>query len=173
MESGNALDFAGGVPIAHLPDGGVLQGNVGGEDVVLARRGEEFFAVGAFCTHYGGPLAKGLVVGDELRCHLHHACFSLRTGGPLRPPAFDAIPCWRVERVGQSLLVREKLPPGARKRGVTSTKSPEPPVSVLIIGGGGAGLTAADTLRREGYDAPVAIAPMFNRKTCMAARSIP
>jgi NADPH-dependent 2,4-dienoyl-CoA reductase/sulfur reductase-like enzyme/nitrite reductase/ring-hydroxylating ferredoxin subunit len=157
MESGNALDFAGGVPIAHLPDGGLIQGKVGGEDVVLARRGEEFFAVGAFCTHYGGPLAKGLVVGDELRCPLHHACFSLRTGEPMCPPAFDAIPSWRVERMGQSVFVREKLPAPVRKQAVASKTLPEPPASVLIIGGGGAGLAAADTLQREGYDGPVTI----------------
>jgi len=157
MASADALDLARGVPIDQLPDGGLIQGKAGDEDVVLARRGEEFFAVGAFCTHYGGPLAKGLVVGDELRCPLHHACFSLRTGERLRPPAFDAIPCWRVERVGQSVFVREKLPAQIREQAFGSTKLPQPPASVLIIGGGGAGLAAADTLRREGYDGPVTI----------------
>jgi len=54
----------------------MIQGQAGGEDVVLARRGGEFFAVGAYCSHYPGPLAKGLMVGDELRCPLHHACFN-------------------------------------------------------------------------------------------------
>jgi len=157
MGSAGALDFASGVPLDQLPDGGVIQGKVAGEDVLLTRRGEEFFAVGAFCTHYGGPLAKGLVVGDELRCPLHHACFSLRTGEPVRPPAFDAIPCWRVERMGQSVFVREKLPSQIRKHAMGSMKLPKPPASVLIIGGGGAGLAAADTLRREGYNGPVTI----------------
>ena len=157
MGSADALDLASGVPIDRLPDGGVIQGKVGGEDVVLARRGEEFFAVGAFCTHYGGPLAKGLVVGAELRCPLHHACFSLRTGEPMCPPAFDAIPCRRVERIGQSLFAREKPPAQIRKQSVGSRKLPKPPVSVFIIGGGAAGLAAADTLRREGNEGLVTI----------------
>ena len=58
----------------------MIQGRIGGEDVILARRGDEFFGVGAYSTHYHGPLQKGLILGDEMRCPLHHVCFSLRTG---------------------------------------------------------------------------------------------
>src|SRR5207302_3636030 len=109
MESPAGPDFGSGVPISQIPDGAMTQGKVSGEDVIIARRGDEFFAVGAHCTHYGGPLAKGLMLGDELRCPLHHACFSLRTGDVLRTPAFDPIPCWRVEQIGDNVFVREKL----------------------------------------------------------------
>src|SRR5882672_1003462 len=116
MDNPGGLDFSGGVSVDQLPDGGMLQGKVGAEDVVLTRRKDKFFAVGAHCTHYGGELAKGLVVGDELRCPLHHACFSLRTGEALRAPALDPIPCWRVERIGGNVLVREKLPAPIRKQ---------------------------------------------------------
>ena len=85
MENSAKADLRAGFPVDNLPDEGMILGQVEGEDVILARRGEELFAVGASCTHYHGPLADGLVVGETLRCPWHHACFSLRTGEALRP----------------------------------------------------------------------------------------
>src|SRR5215831_132064 len=157
MASAVVPDLAAGVAVDLVPEGGMIQGKVGAENVVLARRGSEFFAVGATCTHYGGPLAKGLIVDDTIRCPLHHACFSLRSGEALRRPAFDPIPHWRVERVGDTVFVRERLTPPVRRPAATSMRGQKPPESVIIVGGGGAGLAAADTLRREGYDGPVTV----------------
>src|SRR3954469_25416803 len=144
-------DFKNGFPIGELSDGGMIRGLADGEELVLARRGDEFFVIGGHCTHYGGPLAEGLIVGDTVRCPWHHACFSLRTGEALRAPALDPVPCWRVEKVGEKIFVREKLPSPAPKRGT------QRPTSVVIVGGGAAGFAAADMLRREGYQGPLTI----------------
>jgi NADPH-dependent 2,4-dienoyl-CoA reductase/sulfur reductase-like enzyme/nitrite reductase/ring-hydroxylating ferredoxin subunit len=147
-------NLAEGIAVGTLQPGGMLLGRVGDEDVLLARTGDEIFAVGAHCTHYHGALVDGIVVGDTVRCPLHHACFSLRSGEPLRAPALDPIPCWRVEQQGETVFVREKLPepkPAAR------AASPQWPASIIIVGGGGAGLAAADMLRREGYDGPISM----------------
>ncbi|MFZ3327769.1 MAG: Rieske 2Fe-2S domain-containing protein, partial [Methylocella sp.] len=65
-------DLQQGVVFGDLPDGGMLTGHAGGEAVLLVRRGEDVFAIGAVCTHYGGPLAEGLVVGETVRCPWHH-----------------------------------------------------------------------------------------------------
>src|SRR5262249_58977492 len=109
MNSSAEGDFGNGLLIGDISDGAMTQGKVGEEDVIVARRGDEFFAAGASCPHYGGPLARGIIVGDEVRCPLHHACFSLRTGGVLRAPAFDSIPCWRVEQIGGEGVVWGKV----------------------------------------------------------------
>ena len=105
-----ALDLTQGVASATLADGGMILGRVGDEQVVLARSGGELFAVRAHCSHYRGPLVDGIIVGDTVRCPWHHACFSLRTGEALRAPALDPIACWRVDREGDRIFVREKLP---------------------------------------------------------------
>ena len=144
-------DFAAGVPFGGIPDGGLLLGSVGSEDVVLSRRGEELFAVGAYCSHYHGPLAEGLVVGETVRCPLHHACFSLRTGEALRAPALDPLECWRVERSGDTVFVRGKA--GAKSAGASKPAHAVRGLrNIVIIGGGAAGLAAADALRRLGHD---------------------
>ncbi len=141
-------DLSNGLDLAQLPDGEMLLGHVGSEAVLLARRGEEVFAVGASCTHYGGPLNEGLLVGDTVRCPWHHACFSLRTGEAVRPPALNRLPCWRVERQGEVVFVRERREPKS-----IATPAPAAPSSgsIVILGGGAAGNSAAETLRREGY----------------------
>ena len=48
-----------GIRIDEVADGAMVQGHAFGEAVLMARRGAEFFAIGATCTHYGGPLAEG------------------------------------------------------------------------------------------------------------------
>src|SRR5215813_12567470 len=90
-------DFAGGIASSSLPEGGMLLGHVGEDDVILVRHDGEIFAISAHCTHYHGPLAEGLVVDGTIRCPWHHACFDLRTGEALRAPALSPIACWSVE----------------------------------------------------------------------------
>nr|WIE91363.1 FAD-dependent oxidoreductase [Mesorhizobium sp. WSM4875] len=143
------LDFSIGIPLSQLADGAMLAGHVGNEPVLLARRGKEIFAVGSVCTHYGAPLADGLMVDDTVRCPWHHACFSLRTGEALRAPALSSIPCYEVEQTDDHIRVR------ARRQRVARRPLPARaglPGAIVIVGGGAAGLAAASTLRREGYD---------------------
>jgi nitrite reductase/ring-hydroxylating ferredoxin subunit len=62
----NSADFAQGISLDQLPDGGKLVGHFNGEDVLLVRSGDEIFAVSPHCTHYNGPLVEGLMVGDTV-----------------------------------------------------------------------------------------------------------
>jgi apoptosis-inducing factor 3 len=140
-------DLRQGVALGDLADGGMLAGHAGGEAVLLVRRGEDVFAIGAVCSHYSGPLAEGLVVGNTVRCPWHHACFSLRTGEALRAPALNPVPCFRVGRRGGAVYVQEKLEKAAPR----VLTSPALPRSVVIVGGGAAANAAAETLRNEGY----------------------
>ena len=135
-------DLAKGVELSTIADGTMLHGHVHGEPALLARRGDELFAIGNACTHYGAPLNEGLLVGDTVRCPWHHACFSLRTGEALRAPAFDSVSHWRVEQRDGTAYVGEKLEPEQKR---APSMSPGMPGSVVIIGGGAAGNAAAGT----------------------------
>src|ERR1700757_2244077 len=99
-------DFEKGVSVDNVPDGSLLEGHAFGESVLVSRSGEQFFAIGASCTHYGGPLGKGLRVGETVRCPWHHACFSLRTGEALNAPAFSPLDRWKVEIDDGRVFVR-------------------------------------------------------------------
>ena len=162
-------DLSSGIPLGDLADGAMLLGHAEGEAVLLARQGDEIFAIGATCTHYGGPLAEGLLVEDTVRCPWHHACFSLRTGEAVGAPALNPVTRWHVERTNDRIRVtgksqRDPLAPSNEvKRGVTRTRaalhaaravapSVRAPEDIVIIGAGAAGNAAAEMLRRLGYD---------------------
>jgi NADPH-dependent 2,4-dienoyl-CoA reductase/sulfur reductase-like enzyme/nitrite reductase/ring-hydroxylating ferredoxin subunit len=140
-------DLALGVSRDQVPEGGMLGGHVGGEAVLLSRLDGRFHAIGATCTHYGGPLGEGVVSGDVVRCPWHHACFDLRTGAAVRAPAFAAVDCWRVEEAGGRVFVREKAEPAAP----APVPVPDDVRSIVIVGGGAAGFACAVELRTLGY----------------------
>jgi NADPH-dependent 2,4-dienoyl-CoA reductase/sulfur reductase-like enzyme/nitrite reductase/ring-hydroxylating ferredoxin subunit len=147
----NGPDLTQGVPVSDFVDGTLLAGHVGEEAVVLTRAGDEFFAISAHCSHYNGPLAEGLVVGDTIHCPWHHACFSLRTGNAIAAPALRPLEVFRTT-VAEG-VVRVDVQP-----------SPPSPVEVrpgseriVIVGTGAAGSFAAHELRRLGYAGPVTL----------------
>jgi NADPH-dependent 2,4-dienoyl-CoA reductase/sulfur reductase-like enzyme/nitrite reductase/ring-hydroxylating ferredoxin subunit len=138
-------DLTQGVAFADLADGRLV-GHVGNDELLLVRSGTEVFAIGAHCSHYHGPLAEGLVVGESVRCPWHHACFDLRTGEALRAPALSPVDCWRVEQRDGRIFVKEKREAPKRPAIVANA-----PGKIVIVGGGAAGFAAAEMLRRRNF----------------------
>jgi NADPH-dependent 2,4-dienoyl-CoA reductase/sulfur reductase-like enzyme/nitrite reductase/ring-hydroxylating ferredoxin subunit len=145
-------DLTQGVALAALDDG-KLVGHVGDQEVLLLRAGSTIFAIDAHCSHYHGPLADGLVVGDSVRCPWHHACFDLRSGEAVRAPALSPLACWRVEQQDGKIFVREKQEQAKPRRRASSAE----PKSIVICGGGAAGFAAAEMLRRQGFSGDIAM----------------
>jgi apoptosis-inducing factor 3 len=135
-----------GVPDAELREGVPVLGHAGGEAVVLVRDGGRVHAVGATCTHYSGPLAEGRVFDGAIHCPWHHACFDLKTGRA-SGPALSPIACFDVKLENGTIRVGAKRTPAAPEV--------KGPASVVIIGGGAAGVACAEALREEGYSGPI------------------
>ena len=128
--SGPDLGTAGAAS-GELRDGGMLLGHFNGEPVLLVRKGTAVQAMGAKCTHYGGPLAEGLFDGSTVRCPWHHACFRPDTGEAVGPPAIDAVPCYSVEQRGSRLFVT-----GTASKPAGPAPSTSVPSSVIIVAAG-------------------------------------
>jgi NADPH-dependent 2,4-dienoyl-CoA reductase/sulfur reductase-like enzyme/nitrite reductase/ring-hydroxylating ferredoxin subunit len=145
-------DLRTGVELASLREGEPLLGHFDGEQVILVRQGDQVFATGAVCTHYGGPLAEGLVVGETIRCPWHHARFDLRTGGAEGAPALNPVPCFHVRCEAGRVWVDEKKAPDLR------VPCPLNPASVVIVGAGASGAACVDMLRTKGYTGSITLA---------------
>jgi NADPH-dependent 2,4-dienoyl-CoA reductase/sulfur reductase-like enzyme/nitrite reductase/ring-hydroxylating ferredoxin subunit len=145
-----APDLSLGIPSADLVEGKPLLGKVAGDPVLLVRENGRVFAVGASCSHYGGPLAQGVVANGQICCPLHHARFALSTGEATRSPALSPISCWDIEQIDEKVYVRAQ-------RSAVAPRQSDGPTSVVIVGGGAAGHAAAETLRQDGYAGPVTL----------------
>ncbi|HET8720938.1 MAG TPA: FAD-dependent oxidoreductase, partial [Nitrospira sp.] len=141
-----------GAASSELRDGGMLLGHFNGEPVLLVRKGTAVHAMGAKCTHYGGPLGEGVFDGSTVRCPWHHACFKPETGEAIHAPAIDPVPCYSVEQRGDRMFVT-----GSKPNASAAAPSAAGPSSVIIIGGGAAGFAAAEMLRRQGYQQSVTV----------------
>src|SRR5436309_4417290 len=145
-------DLAQGVALSQFT-GETLLGHVGDQDVLLVRSAGEIFAIDAYCSHYHGPLAEGLVVGKSIRCPWHHACFDLRSGEATRAPALSPLAVWQVEREGDRIVVRHR-----REQPAVPRRAPAAaPDRIVIVGGGAAGFAAAEMLRRQDYGGGIVV----------------
>jgi len=138
-------DLSKGVSAGDLPDGGMMAGHIGDDEILLVRQNGTLYALSAHCTHYHGPLADGLLVGATVRCPWHHARFNLETGEAIAAPALSPLTCWQVEERDRRVFVKSKR---ARPTPKATGSANE---HIVIVGGGAAGFAAAEMLRRRGF----------------------
>jgi NADPH-dependent 2,4-dienoyl-CoA reductase/sulfur reductase-like enzyme/nitrite reductase/ring-hydroxylating ferredoxin subunit len=137
-----------------LQDGHMQSFELEGKTVLLSRVGGQYYASGGKCTHYGAPLKEGVLRGHTLICPWHHACFDVRSGTRLEPPALNDLACYPLRIENNMVLVT--LP----HTNVTAPQGKADPAvqqTFVIIGGGAAGNAAAEALRREGFAGKIII----------------
>ena len=134
-----------------LQPGKPVVATVEDQEIMLVRVGDRIAACGNKCTHYGGPLNQGLVIGDKVICPWHNARFDVTTGAKESPPGLGGVASYEVKTEAGEVYVRQRAAENTAPRGKGKDSS------VLILGAGAAGDTAAETLRSAGYEGKITL----------------
>ena len=86
------------------PNQGLLV-ETGGKRMAVFKLGADYFAIDDACTHVGGSLSEGTIMGQSVACPWHGAQFNVRTGKVLRGPARQDIQTYSVEVEDDLILV--------------------------------------------------------------------
>ncbi len=143
-------------PERDLPDGTMRQIEIEGSPVLLARLEGQISAIAAICPHAGGPLAQGVRHGNRIVCPWHKATFCLRSGGVLAPPALDPLHCFTATVEAGRIKLRQSEPKAPPELAADAR-------CFAIIGAGGAGAVAAQTLREAGFGGRIVMLDQANR----------
>lgn len=133
----------------ELEPGRLRQVTVAGVEVLVARVGDAVWATSAHCSHYGAPLAEGVLHGRRVICPWHHAVFDLATGKQLEPPGCGDLQRFPARVENGNVWVTVTAPVAEQAPSKASSTSDHR--LMAIVGAGAAGTSAAITLRREGY----------------------
>lgn len=91
---------------ADVADGRATVVTAKGQRLALARVEGQLYAVQDLCTHDGGPLGEGEVIGDLIECPRHGARFDLKTGAAVTLPAVVPVKTFPVKAAGEEILVQ-------------------------------------------------------------------
>jgi NADPH-dependent 2,4-dienoyl-CoA reductase/sulfur reductase-like enzyme/nitrite reductase/ring-hydroxylating ferredoxin subunit len=138
--------------VDDLKDGEMKEVEIAGLKILLTRLAGRFFAIGGECSHFGGPLAEGVLRGEEVTCPWHQARFLVKTGDLVNPPALDAMASFQTRVEGDQVIVEVPEPPiGTRTPVLAKHDAQADGRTFIIVGAGAAGNAAAQKLRQEGY----------------------
>lgn len=148
----------------ELQDGEKRQVTIGETDVLLIRRDDRVYAVGAYCTHNRAPLAQGVLHGNWIVCPWHNAYFDITTGDLHEPPGFDSLDRYPVRIEDDRVIVT--IPEAASGHRIPEMVASAPEIdrrTFVILGAGAAGTHAAETLRVAGYQGRIVMVTRDDR----------
>jgi nitrite reductase/ring-hydroxylating ferredoxin subunit len=79
--------------------------DAGGRRIALFNVDGTFHAIDDTCTHRGGPLSEGILMGTEVTCPWHGAVFDVTTGSVLAAPAPRDVAHYTVRVEGDNVEV--------------------------------------------------------------------
>ena len=91
--------------VADVPPGEVRVFEANGGSICLANVAGRFFAIDNVCTHDGGTLGEGILVGDAVECPRHGALFDVTSGQAKTLPAVRGVRRYEVRIVGDDVQI--------------------------------------------------------------------
>ena len=91
---------------SELSEGQMMLVRVGGERVVIGRCAQGIVAFSDHCTHRGGPLSDGALVGCTVQCPWHGSQFDVTTGRVVAGPAKSKIDVYETETRSGEVYVK-------------------------------------------------------------------
>src|SRR5947209_18834506 len=82
--------------VADLEDNTMRRLVLHGQEILLAKVSDRYFAVSERCTHCAGPLSEGKLAGLSVTCPLHFGDVNIQTGEATSPPAADTLRTYNV-----------------------------------------------------------------------------
>ncbi len=95
---------------SELGDGQMMLAIAGAERVVVGRCPEGLFAFSDSCTHRGGGLSDGALVGCTVQCPWHGSQFDIRSGRVVAGPAEKRIRIYNIETRNGEVYVKPLQP---------------------------------------------------------------
>ncbi|EKM78680.1 hypothetical protein AGABI1DRAFT_85596 [Agaricus bisporus var. burnettii JB137-S8] len=147
---------------SELQDGQMKEVDFDSGKVLLSRLGDRIQATSAWCTHYGAPLSKGVLVADgRVVCPWHGACFNVCTGDIEDAPALAAIHSFKTHvadgKIHVSAHPENTLKDNMRRYPGLLNEDTSFKKGLIIVGGGAGAFFAVDSLREYGYKLPITI----------------
>lgn len=99
------MAFVEAARLSDVPPGRAKTVEIGDEDIALCNVEGVIYAIANVCTHDGGPLGEGYLLGDEIECPRHGARFNVKTGEVKVLPAIVPVPTFDVKVEGDRILV--------------------------------------------------------------------
>ena len=136
----------------------IKYGNNAREAFLLVKYNKKFHTLGNFCPHMGAPLHQGVLFDNILKCPWHGASFDVVTGSCDTYPSLNGLIKHDIIKEGEKFYAlidttsakKSKVPEMAKR-------DPENNTKYVIIGGGPASLSCAETLRKAGFTGEIVI----------------
>lgn len=148
------------IDASEVPEGEMRLVKYGPKDtdtVMIYKFEGKFYATASKCPHANAPLEKGALFDDKVFCPWHGAAFSIVNGQTEQGPVFNDLPTYEVREENGKVYVKVPHEPVGSVQPHMAKRFKADFRKFVILGGGLAALSAAETLRQSGFGGEIII----------------